>query len=230
MHAWANFAVPTAQPHWGFSSSNGQLGGFDPDTLTDLGGGRYAADFRIGGTRRPYSAIELYLAGFVGAEGVPDLWVAEDAEWVQEDGRITETGDGRQIFTASRWRTFTIDDIVETHGPRAPAAAEAQWHFRTAVILLTDVDHPGTPEEFDLLSGHAERFSHRDSDDLDGYSNFFEATRGLGSMTMDGLSAFRRARVEASTGGLEQGAAMGRGPAAPPWREVDAGLRRNRVE
>ena len=230
MHAWANSVVSTTQPgHWGLSSANGQLGGFDPETLEDLGGGRYAANFPPGGTRRPYSAIELYLAGYVGPEEVPDLSVAEDVEWVREGGRIAETADGKQIFTAGGWRTFTIDDIVEAHGPRVPAAGAAQWHFRTAVILLTDIGHPGTPEELDLLSGHAERFSLRGSDDLDGYNNYFEATRGLGSMTMDGLSAFRRARAETSTAGLEQGAAIGRGSTAP-WREVGSGLGRDRVE
>ena len=56
MHAWANSVVSTTQPgHWGLSSANGQLGGFDPETLEDLGGGRYAANFPPGGTRRPYT-------------------------------------------------------------------------------------------------------------------------------------------------------------------------------
>ncbi len=67
LHAWANFAVPTAVgAHWGFSSANGQLGGFDLADLEDLGGGRYAAGrfgtFANGGNGPPYSPIELYFA------------------------------------------------------------------------------------------------------------------------------------------------------------------------
>ena len=178
----------------------------------------------------PYSAIELYLAGYVGPEEVPDLSVAEDGELVWEGGRIAETADGKQIFTAESWRTYTMDDIVATHGPRVPAAGDAQWHFRTAVILLTDIDHPGTRAELDLLSGHAERFSLRGSDDLDGYNNYFEATRGLGSMNTDGLSAFRRTGAGTSAAGLGQGMAVGRGSTAAAWREAGAGPRGDRVE
>ena len=39
LHAWANFAVPTAVGgHWGFSSAAGQLGGFELGNLVELGG------------------------------------------------------------------------------------------------------------------------------------------------------------------------------------------------
>ena len=76
-HAWANYAVPTAVGgHWGFSSANGQLGGFDIADLADLGDGRYAGGpfgtFANGGNGPAYSPIELYLAGFIAPEEVPD--------------------------------------------------------------------------------------------------------------------------------------------------------------
>ena len=158
MHKWANFLVPTALGgHWGFSSANGQLGGFDNATLQDLGDGRYAADFgkpgrayspielylagylppedlgdgryaadfNIGGNARAYSPIELYLAGYLPPEEVPDLLVAEGAEWVKEEGRIAKTSEGYHMFTAERWRTYTIDDIVALDGPRVPAWSES---------------------------------------------------------------------------------------------------------
>ena len=39
MHSWANFVLDVGyRPHWGFSSVNGQLGGFNLDNLIDLGG------------------------------------------------------------------------------------------------------------------------------------------------------------------------------------------------
>ena len=77
MHAWANFAVPTVDgSHWGFSSANGLLGGFDIAKLEELGEDRYAAGvFRTNHTGRvPYSLIELYLSGLMSPSEVPDLW------------------------------------------------------------------------------------------------------------------------------------------------------------
>ena len=83
MHQWGNFVLPssTNDPHWGFSSANGVLGGFDRRELRDLGGGRYSAgNFSTAfGSDKPYSAIELYLAGLLPASEVPDIWVASDA-------------------------------------------------------------------------------------------------------------------------------------------------------
>ena len=198
MHAWANYALPTAVgSHWGFSSANGQLGGFDLADLEDLGGGRYAAGrfgtFANGGNGPGYSPIELYLAGFLPPEEVPDLWVAEDGHWeFGQDGTAMTTEAGHWIFHADDVRTYTIDDIVERGGERIPTMAEAQWHFRAAVILLTDEDHPATPEQLDLLSEHAAWFSQPASDHTR-LHNFHEATRGRGSITLDGLATAQRA-------------------------------------
>ncbi len=82
-HAWSNFAVDTGWPsHWGFSSAHGQLGGFDMADFNDLGDGRYTAGsfgpIANGGNGPAYSPIELYYAGFIPPEEVPDLHVAED--------------------------------------------------------------------------------------------------------------------------------------------------------
>ena len=196
MHRWANYLVGPAEAHWGFSSANGQLGGFDNATLQDLGDGRYAADFSIGGTSRAYSPIELYLAGYLPPEEVPDLLVAEDAEWVTQEGRIAETSEGYQMFTVERWRTYTIDDIVALDGPRVPAWNESQHHFRAAVVLLTDDDHPATWAQLRGLSANVARFSQRGRDDIEGHHNYYEATRGLGSITMDDLLAVRKTGTE----------------------------------
>ena len=68
MHRWANFIVPSSfGSHWGFSSANGNIGGFDIADWVDHGGGRYTAGhFSVSGVAdniQPYSPIELYLAG-----------------------------------------------------------------------------------------------------------------------------------------------------------------------
>ena len=197
MHRWANYVVPSiSYSHWGFSSADGQLGGFDIDNLINHGDGRYSAGdfgpFANGGNRVPYSPIELYLAGFIPPEDVPDLWVAEDGEWLDsEDGAPVLDDNGFGMFTASRVRTYSIEDIIAEHGPRVPESAHAQHDFRAAAILLTDEDHPATEEILDLVSSDVAWFSHPGNDDHY-LSNFFEATGGKGTMAMDGLSQFRK--------------------------------------
>ena len=197
LHAWANFAVPTAVGgHWGFSSAAGQLGGFELGNLVELGDGRYAAGrfgtFANGGNRPAYSPIELYFAGYIPPEEVPDLWVAADGEWVVEDESYVRTEDGHAVFSANDVKTYSIEDIVAKSGARVPSMADAQWHFRVAVVLLTDAAHPPTTEQLDLLSQHAAWFSLPEVDEHY-LHNFFEATGGRGSVTMSGLSQFRKA-------------------------------------
>ena len=196
LHAWANYAVPSAvDAHWGFSSADGQLGGFDIANLVELGDGRYAAGqfgtLANGGNRLPYSPIELYFAGYLPAEEVPDLWVAADGEWVVEDGKPARTEDGQRIFSASDVRTYTIEDIVARNGARVPAMADAQWHFRVAVVLLTNDEHPATEARLGLLGEHVALFSLRGSDGRAAH-NFYEATGGRGSVAMSGLAQFRK--------------------------------------
>ena len=198
LHAWANYTIPTAVgAHWGFSSADGQLGGFDIGNLVELGDGRYAAGrfgtYANGGNGLPYSPIELYLAGYMPPEEVPDLWVAADGEWVVEEGNPVRTEDGQRIFTADDVRRYSIEEIVAEHGERIPGMGDAQWHFRVAVVLLTDDDHPATTEQLDRLSEHAAWFSRRRVDDIDGLFNYYEATRGRGSVAMGGLTQVRRA-------------------------------------
>ena len=202
LHAWANYTIPTAVgAHWGFSSADGQLGGFDPGDLVELGNDRYAAarfgTFANGGNGPPYSPIELYFAGYIPPEEVPDLWVAADGEWVFEDGDHVTTENGQEVFSARDVKTYSIEDIVAENGARIPSMGDAQWHFRVAVVLLTDADHPATTEQLDLLSEHAASFSLKGSDGRDWLHNYYEATRGLGSVTMGGLSEFRKAEPAA---------------------------------
>ena len=187
MHTWANFAVPTAVGgHWGFSSADGQLGGFDRDNLVELGGGRYRAGdfgtFANGGNGVPYSPIELYFAGLIPPGEVPDLWVAADGEWA-DDGS----------FTASDVRDYSIEDIVAEHGRRVPASSTAQRHFRAMAVLLMD-DRSISLRQAEQLSEHVSTFSHPGDED-DYLYNYYEATGGRGTIAMDGLSQVRRPRA-----------------------------------
>ena len=193
MHRWANFVIDEYSPHWGFTSAAGQLGGFDAEDLVHLGEGRYTAgDFTTAGYAHniePFSPIELYLAGFLGKDDVPDLLVAENAKALRDDEGVIELADnGYPIFTADSISTWTIEDIVAAEGERTPGVADAQKNFRAAAILLIDADHPATRETLETVSENVSWFSHAGADEFDGSYNFHEATGGRGTMTMDGLS------------------------------------------
>ena len=195
MHRWANFVVPSIDyPHWGFSSANGNMGGFDIADLMHHGGNRYSAGhFTVSGLAdnvEPYGAIELYLAGFLPPEDVPDLWVAEDGAWLyDESGDPVFAENGHPIFTASQVRTYTIEDVIAEHGARVPDVSQAQKDFRAAVILLVDENHPATRDVLETLSDDVSWFSHADDDETHRY-NFYEATGGRATITMGGLSEF----------------------------------------
>ena len=200
MHRWANFIVPTGfGPHWGFSSAKGHLGGFDIANLVDHGDGQYSYG-RSNVKSIPYSPIELYLAGLIPPEDVPDLWVAEDAEWVD---KYADDGD-RISFAASNVRVYTIKDIIAEHGERIPGPLQSQRDFRAAVILLVDEDHPLYYSQLDLVSRDATLFSHAGVDESDKY-NFYEATGGRATISMDGLSQSFKDSVAASVPGAPAG-------------------------
>lgn len=201
-HRWANFIIPTSYGgHWGFSSADGVVGGFDITNLMDHGGGQYTAgSWGVAGPNRPahFSPIELYLAGFIPPDEVPDIWVAEDAEWVLNDRGQRIGSDNGPIFTASQFKIYTIEDIIAEHGPRVPDVSQSQKDFRASVILLTDEKHPAKLDVLKRLSDDISWFCHvGDSGPDDTYRgidryNFYEATGGRGTITMDGLSQLQR--------------------------------------
>ena len=201
MHRWANFIWP-AGTHWGFSSANGLLGGFDIALLEDHGSGRYTAGwFNTDGTSNlPFSPIELYLAGLAPPEEVPDLWVAEDGEWLLDsEGNRRLASNGYPLFTASRIRTLTIEDIVAEHGQRIPAVNRSQRDFRAAVILLVNEDHPANLQVLERLSEEISwvsvpAFTDEGDDPVPRFrlacrrTNFYESANGQATITMDGLA------------------------------------------
>ena len=209
MHRWANFVVEPAVPHWDYTSADGILGGFDIAKLVDHGGGRYSApNVYTGGWAgnvKPYSPIELYLAGLIPPEQVPDLWVAEDGEIVRRG-----SGDDPDEFTASRVRTYTIEDIIAEHGPRVPDHTRSQKAFRAAVILLVSEDYPAVRKSLEALSSDVTLFSHAGGDQFDEWYNFHEATGGRATIAMDGLSQFK------STGAPKRPAVRSFGTPPPP--------------
>ena len=202
LHAWANFVVPTAVGgHWGFSSANGQLGGFDIAEFMELGDDRYTAGsfgtFANGGNSLPYSPIELYLAGLALPSEVPDLWFAQDGKWLIENDSLVRTGKGYPIFTASDVRTHTIEDIISEGGERNPPMVE-RTHQRAAVILLINKDESPTSDALQTLSEDANWLAMQGDDGTRLY-NYYEATGGRATLSLGDLSTFRKADPGAPT-------------------------------
>ena len=191
MHIWANHGVETSYgAHWGFSSADGQLGGFRLEDLVDLGGGLWSAGrfgtIANGGNRVPYSPWELYLGGFVGPDEVPDLWVAPGGRWTGE-----RTENGLSIFEAAEHSTLTLDEFVETHGEREPDHVAAPKELRGAVIVLEDDDHK--LRRWNGLLEQVRGLSHPGPHAAFGLRyNYHEATGGRGRLVLDGLRDLHR--------------------------------------
>ena len=189
MHRWANFVLPSSGtgPHWGFTSANGVLGGYDRSTLVSLGGNRYAVDNSNG--NRKYSPIELYLAGLLPAADVPDIWVARD-------GRFIENHDEHGlIFAASQVEEWSVERIIEEYGQRTPTVADSQKAFRAAFVLIADRENPFEQEVLEELSALIKDYSNPVDDADDGTLNsfnFYEATGGRATIATGELTRWRK--------------------------------------
>ena len=140
-------------PHWGFSSVNGQLGGFDASTLrceTPAGAlppdctpgsagvtryvvGEFGADAN-GFRNQPYAPLELYLMGLGAASDVPESFMMLDDAAIDES-RHDEAA-GTVVVEASSLTTLPFADIVARHGSveRLP---EPERHFKAAFVVVS---------------------------------------------------------------------------------------------
>lgn len=196
MHNWANDVLPSSAPaHWGFASVNGILGGFDRSLLVALDDGRYAAGrfFTNTAYNKPYSPIELYLAGWLSADEVPDTWVASDGWWTGE----VDDEHGR-VFAATDVEEWPVERIIEEHGMRTPTVADSQKAFRAAFVLVTDRENPPEQEVLEELSALVRGFSHPAADADDETFNFFEATGGRATLATGELTRWRKPGAEVS--------------------------------
>jgi hypothetical protein len=124
--------------HWGVAGlGEGQLGGFDPTTLVDNGGGSYTVSsfgtFANGGDSVDYAKLELYLAGLLDASAVPDITIPTSVSC----GSIS-FGPGTTSFTATGLTTVTIAQIQSAlGGARIPSVATSQKSFSTAAVVIS---------------------------------------------------------------------------------------------
>ena len=187
LHRWAAYGShPFASGgHFAnFSNIFGAFGGYFStpfEQIVDLGENRFRAEKR--GWSHTYGPLELYLAGLIPPEDVPDFWVAVDGEWIDQ-----ESG----TFSATDIEKYTVYDIIDTYGRRVPPASSSQREFRAAVILLINEEDPTVDSKLlESLSADIAWFSFSGTDESE-QNNFYEATGGRATITMDGLSEFKR--------------------------------------
>ena len=193
-HQWANFALPTHSvsstgtdltsflfgSHWGFTGGNtkGQLGGFEQSSLVDNGQNSYSVGefgtFANGGNGVPYNDLELYLMGMLPISEVADFDMFANITALEI---VTSTFH----FIAEDRTTFTPESLKELLGQREPSFEDSQKDFKILAIVLTD--HPLSEEEWTKVDATVEWFSNPGDDGTYLY-NFWEATRGIGTLTI----------------------------------------------
>lgn len=188
VHMWVfdREVIPSViKGHWGFSSVGGILGGFQANEFAILGDGKYSAgDFapQEADSRIPYSKLELYLAGWIPPTEVPEVWVAEDGEWLtkeltaevldeceiksgplagtlDQDCIVQTDSNGNKIFTATEISNWNIEQIIDKLGPRTPDYENSQKEFRVAFVFVTDNKNTITSTELETLDLFIEEFS-----------------------------------------------------------------------
>lgn len=194
-HNWANFfkdfemANPSgnyaALPHWGWTGIPGQLGGFDPKTLVDLGGGNWQANNgksgstffggnANGGNSLPYANWELYLMGMMPQDSLKDITYFTN---VVVDANLY----GQGKFSGTK-NTYTVQNFLQDYGPRNPSFANSQKQFKCLFVVLSSTDLSSS--DWSTASTQISWLTNPGADQSSLY-NFYEATRGNGTLNSD---------------------------------------------
>jgi hypothetical protein len=172
-HTWGNDVVyPTGTPqylidgHFGFSSANGYLGGFDLSTLRSEEPGTYsAARFApyAGLPAGGYSDIELYLMGLLPAREIEDITMFVNVSDLEDQG-------DRTYFRAEGSEVITINDIERLAGKRT---LENDTEFEILYIVVSgETLSDAQLGDYDAQATEAARL-------------FSAATRGLATLSFE---------------------------------------------
>lgn len=198
--------------HWGYTGffgGKGQLGGFDAKngdfryenqeftrkdgTIWKLYSAKSFSWNANGGNRIPYNDVELYLMGMLPKSQVKDLMIPvpwgsslspEEKTFVRENN-IAKSG--RTYFTAIDVIRKSWSDILAEHNipDREPSYLNSQKNFRILTVLL-DTKMPKS-FEVDIVSSQIESLGYKGYDKDPNNYNFWEATRGVGSLSVSGI-------------------------------------------
>ena len=196
-HNWGNYAFPTyefngtlTKSHWGVFGSNdyGQLGGFKYSDLERNVDGLHNK-FRVRNFNEtyntqtnsnkylPYSNLELYLMGFIPASEVTDFSIFRDINVLDRNGSIT--------FTATE-TVYNSNDLTRILGDRDPDYTKSQKDF-TGILLVVS-NHELTETECASYDEQIAKITYVGNDNDDSFTNFYEATLGLGTFKIGDLS------------------------------------------
>ena len=199
--------------HWGelsFYGGKGQLGGSYAPTLKAynytyegknnrswiLQSAEYYGWNANGGNSIGYNDVELYLMGLLEKSAVQDIIVPfpyglslpPDVINDPDFQDLIKDESGRRYFMAVETQRKPWSDILSEHSvpDRDPDFATSQKSFRVLTVLL-DTEQPKR-YEVDVVSTQIQRLALAD-DDHDAHNyNFWEATRGVGTLQVDGIS------------------------------------------
>ena len=199
-HQWANHYYETTKGgHFGNACVGGeygcQLGGCSLDTMQDLGDNTYKLNsgregwtsfgpIANGANGVPYCDTELYLMGYVPASQVPDT---------MHFSGLTSSGPWNdKTYHSTSVRSYSIDDMVSQHGERVPDHNESQKDFSGIVVVLSDSQLSDAQwrrvvDDVEFMGDS------QGKKDASGNYNFVEATKGLGTLKLNGLRDARRA-------------------------------------
>ena len=110
--------------HWGVSSANGILGGFDLETLSVVEDGIYRANYfnpvANPGLDRFLSPLELYIMGVLPASEVPDTAVFRGVSQLNETNPCEDHGYIGNVycFSATEQTMVSVEDIIDVVGER----------------------------------------------------------------------------------------------------------------
>ena len=120
----------------------------------------------------------MYLAGFYPKDSVQTMRVFKGIT-----APFTEWEQGK--FHADRHIDYTIDALIADKGARTPSVATSQKEFKVLVVALTDA--PLSTTEWSNIESDAQWFAQQSDDGNDAKYNFWEATKGIGTVVVDNL-------------------------------------------
>jgi hypothetical protein len=190
-----NFLCPG---HWGWSNVGGQLGGWRPNSLERLSDGSYQAkgtntvdfnenqfgSFAQGDNQAPYGNLELYMMGLIGVDEVGhDIKIAENFKWKNQTSGV---------FESTAINTVTMEEIIASEGSRIPSHVDSEKAFRTMYVVVSE--KPLELNAWGYLDKEIYDFQLQGDDGNKRY-NFWEATRGLATMTYDSADNFLKTQT-----------------------------------
>ncbi|MBI1357757.1 MAG: hypothetical protein GC160_25750 [Acidobacteria bacterium] len=176
--------------HWSFFyNSDGSF--MEGMRIVDHGPG--AAPYRFESTEafRRFGPMDLYLLGLIPPEQVPASFFVRNPDIEGGSFNPARQPLAGLLFNGDRV-DISIDDIVETMGPRAPGPAISQKHYRYAFILLTEEGREPSAETIAKMERVRGAFSGYMAEQTDG--GWQAQTELVKALTLDTWPAFGRLR------------------------------------